>query len=77
MTISMALSTIASKQTKASEKTLEKMCTIIGLPGGALGHKKIILHFGHGDEHSLRCLIFVRSKSLQLYMQPCFHGMAS
>jgi hypothetical protein len=73
MTVLIALSSIAVKQMKATEKNNGTMHPIIGLPVGPHGREGPISHIGHDLKYPLRCLLSFGSKHPQPRMQSIFH----
>ncbi len=59
MTVLMALSLIAVKQTKAMEKNNGMMHPIIGLHLWQLEHKGPILLIGHDFKHTFGCVVYL------------------
>jgi hypothetical protein len=74
LTVLMALSTIASEQTKGTEKNIGKGVPTPGLFGVTPKCKGPISCIGYGHEHPFRCFVFERTKCTQQSVWAFFHG---
>jgi hypothetical protein len=75
MTVLMALSTIASEQTKGTKCTLEKAYQVLDY---LATHPNAVVRFlrvRHGAEHPFGRIIFKQTQRAQQSMWPFFHGL--